>query len=311
MFELFNKFDPKEIENTVKKRNVVLKLFIVFIGITICALSFNLFFVPNNFVSSGLSGVAIIASNYFDFSPIVFIFLGNLIFSLLGIAMLGIKETYKALLGGFTFTLMVYLTQDIPQMLNFSFDNVLLYVLAAGIVSGFGESLIFKMGYSTGGLTILSLVISKYTKRPLGKTIRLVGTFVIIFGGFAFGYTMIMYSLIIVSITTLIIDKVLIGISDSKMFLIITKKEQEIKKYLLEIVKCGVTELESRGAYSKGNMKILMCAISTEKYFSLKDAIKEIDKDAFMIITDCYEVYGGVRRQKLPFNKWINWYIIV
>ncbi len=303
MFELFNKFDPKELENSLKNRHRVFKYFLILLGTTISAVSFNLFFVPNNFVSSGLSGVAVICSNFLTMDPAVFLLLGNVILTIISLMTIGFKKSFRSFIGALLFSAIVYLTKDIAQFLHFYFDNILLYVLAAGFVSGFGEALVYKMGYTTGGTSILADIIYKYTKQPIGKILRNIGIIIIIAGGFTFGYTMIMYSIIITVISSFIIDKVLIGISESKMFLIVTKKEKDIKQYLMEIGNCGVTELESRGAYSKDKQNILMCAVPTEKYYSVKLAIQEIDANVFIIVSDCYEVYGGTKRKKIPFKN--------
>lgn len=303
MFELFNKFDPKEIESSLNNRNRLVKYFLILFGTTISAISFNLFYVPNNFVSSGLSGLAIIFSNFFRFNAVTFLLFGNILLTIISLITIGFKKSYRSFIGALIFTAIVYLTKDIAHFMNFSFDNILLYVIAAGVVGGFGEALVYKMGYTTGGTSILAQIIVEYTKQPIGKILRVIGTLIIIAGGFTFGYTMIMYSIIIVSISSFIIDKVLIGISESKMFLVITKKEKDIKKYLMEIGNCGVTELESRGAYSRDKLNILMCAVPTQKYYSLKLAIQEIDSNVFIIVSDCYEVFGGTKRKKLPVEN--------
>ena len=138
---------------------------------------------------------------------------------------------------------------------------------------------------------------------PLGELLRNMGIVVIIAGGFIFGYTAIMYSLIITVISTYLVDKILIGISDSKTFFIQTSKEDEIKDFIIEIIENGVTELDTKGAFSKKRRKMLMCVVPTEKYSLLKSAIQEIDPDAFIVVSDCYEVLGGTKRKKMFFNN--------
>lgn len=302
MFDLLN-FDPHEIEQTVKRRDIVLKIFVVILGAFISATAFNMFYVPNNLVSSGLSSLGIIFSYFMDINAVTFVFLGNLILIIVSVITIGFKKSYKSIIGALLYTSFLYFTKDIVSVLNFSFDSILLYVLAAGFVGGLGEALVYKMGYSTGGLSILALIITEYTRKPIGKVIRNIGIIIVLAGGFTFGYTMIMYAIIIIFISSLVIDKVVIGISDSKMFLIITNKEKRVKKYILEVMKFGVTEFESRGAYSKDKQKILMCVVPTDKYYSLRLAILEIDEDAFIIVNDCYETCGGTKRKKIPFIR--------
>ena len=184
-------------------------------------------------------------------------------------------------------------------MINFSFDNILLYVLAAGVVSGFGEALVYKSGFNTGGTSIPAMIIQKYTKLPLGMVLRYISIIIIILGGATFGYTAIMYSLIIMFISTYMVDKMLIGISESKTFFIQTDKEDEVIDFILKIIESGVTELDTKGGYSHRRKKMLMCVVPNDKYGVLKSAIKEIDPSAFIVVSDCYEVLGGTKRKTL------------
>ena len=125
------------------------------IGCLISALSFNLFFVPNNFVGGGLSGLAIVINNAFPSVEVNSIILvGNVLLVLFSILTLGFRESLMSVIGAMFYTVFVYLTEFFPAMINFSFDNVLLYVLAAGVVSGFGEALVYKSGFNTGGTSI-------------------------------------------------------------------------------------------------------------------------------------------------------------
>ena len=94
----------------------------------------------------------------------------------------------------------------------------------------------------------------------------------------------------------------LIGISDSKTFFIHTDKEEEVKDFILTIIESGVTEFDSHGAFSHKKNKMLMCVVPTEKYSLLKSAIKEIDPDAFIVVSDCYEVLGGTKRKRLAIG---------
>jgi uncharacterized membrane-anchored protein YitT (DUF2179 family) len=217
----------------------------------------------------------------------------------LGLIFLGGKKIIGSIFGALLYSLFLFLTEDIAIWLNFSFDNILLYALAAGIVNGFAEAIVYKIGYSTGGTSILGLIIADRIKKPIGKIMRAISITIILLGGYIFGYTMVMYAIIIVSISTFMIDKVTLGISDSKMFMVQTSKVDEVKEFILQVVQSGVTEYVVRGGFSGSKKDMLMCVVPTEKYTYLKSAIKEIDHDAFIIVSDCYEVLGGTKRKKL------------
>ena len=267
------------------------------------ALAFNLFYVPQGFVGGGLGGVAIILNKIFELDASFVVLIGNTLLIILSLFTLGFKESLMSIVGASVYTVFVYLTEDVPQLINFSFDNILLYVIAAGVVGGIGESIIYKTGFNSGGTSILAFVIQKYKKIPLGKLLRNIGMVIIVAGGFVFGYTAVMYSLLITFISTYLVDKILIGISDSKTFFIQTSKEAEVTEFVLKIIESGVTEFDTKGAYTNKKKKMLMCVVPTEKYSLLKSAIKEIDPEAFIVVSDCYEVLGGTKRKKVMFDE--------
>lgn len=288
-----------ELFNSIKKKNLIKTSILLVFGSFLSAASVNLFFVPNNFVTGGVTGLGIIANELLGMSVSTFVFFGNLFMIGLGLIFLGGKKIIGSIFGALLYSLFLFLTEDIAIWLNFSFDNILLYALAAGIVNGFAEAIVYKIGYSTGGTSILGLIIADRIKKPIGKIMRIISITIIILGGYIFGYTMVMYAIIIVSISTFMIDKVTLGISDSKMFMVQTSKVNEVKEFILQVVQSGVTEYVVRGGFSGSKKDMLMCVVPTEKYTYLKSAIKEIDHDAFIIVSDCYEVLGGTKRKKL------------
>lgn len=285
-----------------KVYQIIFNYILLLTGITIVSLAFNIFFVPNNFISSGLGGISLILSHYVNITPASVIFFGNMIFIGMSILTLGMEKTSKYIVGSLLFTVMVYLTEDINTVLHIEFDNIILYVIASGVCYGIGEGLAYKAGYSSGGTSILALIISNYIKKPVGSVSQVIGSIIILMGGFTFGLTNVMYSIIIVYISTLIINKITIGISNSKMFLIYTSKEIEVVDYILNTFHNGVTKIDSKGVFTNKKKNLLMCVVPSEKYMMLISAIKDIDSGAFINVSDCYEVYGGTKKSKnLPF----------
>ena len=116
---------------------------------------------------------------------------------------------------------------------------------------------------------------------------------IVLSSGIFFGINSMLYSIIILYIISLISDKVVLGISDSKSFYIITDKEEEVKEYIMNYLKHGVTIYKAKGGYKSENENVLMTVLPTKDYYSLKAGISKIDKNAFYIITDTYEVFGG------------------
>ncbi len=300
LLRLFKKkINSKEVVIKVVNKTLFVKTMMFVFGALLSALSFNLFCVQNNFVLGGLGGIAIILNKLFSLNSTLVIFLGNLLFIAISIFTIGFKKSFLSIVGASVYTAFVYFTSDFPEMINFHFDNILLYVLAAGIAGGFGEGLVYKSGFNTGGTSILAVVLVKYTKRTMGELLRWMSYAIIIVGGITMGYTAIMYSLIIATISTQMVDKILIGINYAKTFFIHTDKIDEVTDFILNVIGSGVTELETKGAFTHKRSKMLMCVVPKEKYSLLKSAIKEIDEDAFIVVSDCYEVLGGTKKSAI------------
>ena len=102
-----------------------------------------------------------------------------------------------------------------------------------------------------------------------------------------------MYAIIVLYIISILTDKVLLGISSSKAFYIITSKPNEISDYVINELSHSVTVIDAKGGYSKQKNPILFTVVPTKEYYKLKAGINEIDKNAFFTAVDAYEVLGG------------------
>jgi len=268
------------------------------IGCFILAVSFNLFFSPNKLVTGGVSGLAIVIESIFGISPSLFITLSYILLLVISYFVLGKKLTAHSLVGSIIYPLFVYLTEDIASYIQFDVNNMFLVCLFGALFSGIGSGLTFKYGFSTGGSDIICQIISKYFKISIGNAMKAFNFIIILGSGFFIGnatiyaWENVMYAIIVVYITGLLNDRVLLGISNSKSFYIITEHETAIKNFLINELNRGVTILEGRGGYTGDRKKVIMCAIPTKEYFLAKEGILEIDKEAVILINDVYQSTG-------------------
>ena len=113
---------------------------------------------------------------------------------------------------------------------------------------------------------------------------------IVLCGLFTFNIETVMYGIIVLYVVSIMTDKVILGINDSKAFYIVTDKKDEILDFLLSLKSIGVTIIESYGGYTHNKNNLLLCVIPTKKYFIVKEGLKTIDKDIFFVVTDSYEV---------------------
>ena len=107
---------------------------------------------------------------------------------------------------------------------------------------------------------------------------------------FLFGYQVTLYSMIIIFISKYMITKTRFGINDSKMFYIITNKASDVKQYIIHDLKYELTVLDVKGGFSKKKNQIFLTIIDTKDYYKLKEGIRIIDPNAFIAISDTYDV---------------------
>ncbi len=296
MFDFFKKKpkeDMKEVLNKIDHKNMVMRYLMLIIALFLLALAYNLFFVSGKIVTGGVSGLAIIIEEILHISPSLFIFVVNILLILISFIFLGKEATFKSILGSLAFPFFVSLTSNITNYIDLEEADLFVKTLFGSVLSGIASGLIFKAGASSGGTDILIQILHKYSKISIGKASIIVNSIIIGMSGFIFGWINVMYAIISIYISSILTDKVLLGISSNKAFFIITSKEEEIKNFIIDNLDHSVTILKSQGGFTNKNRNVLMVVIPTKEYFIFKEGIHEIDNDSFFVVTDSYQVSGG------------------
>ena len=162
--------------------------------------------------------------------------------------------------------------------------------ITAGVITGLGHSLIFKEGYSTGGLFLLQDIFNS-VKIYRRKTFTYIfETIIIILTGFVVNFETSLYSAVLIVIINYMATMSRVGASTSKTFFIITTEETSVKDYILNELHYDLTEINVKGGFTSHKNKIIMTSVDTKDYFGLKEGILLIDPKAFISIVDSYEV---------------------
>ena len=296
------KFEYKKIIDEVCSKDFLSRIIITIIGAFILAVNYNLFLLHYNLVIGGTSGLAIIVNHYTGLNSAIFLFIVNVIFVILSFFLLGARKTGMTIIGALLYPLFVSLTSGMCDYLatKLIFDDFILIAIISGLLFGTANGFIYKTGFTTGGSDIPIQIISKYLKIPAGTASFCVNIIVILTGAMIFFFCKAIYATIVILINSFLVDKIMLGISDSKMFFIQTKKPEKIIEFIKNI-NTGYTIMKADGGHSNETNNIIMSVISTKDYYMFKNTIQTIDPQAFFIISDCYEVYGGHRREKFPF----------
>lgn len=263
------------------------------IGVLLIAVAFNLFLLPNNLVFGGVSGLSIIVKEFLPINPSQFIMIASLLLLVVSFLVLGKQDTKGSIVGSILFPIFVELTANLNQYIELDTSNLLLSVIFGGILYGFGAGLVFRAGFTTGGTDIINQIISKYAHVSMGNAMLMSDGFIVVSGVFFFGLTKLLYALIVIYIIGFMTDKVLLGISNSKAFYIITNEDEKVRNYILNELHHAVTIFQVKGGYSNAKDEVLFCVVPTNEYYRLKEGIREIDESSFFVVCDAYEVFGG------------------
>lgn len=263
------KIDNSSIINIVYNKHKLKRYVTFVIGILLVAISYNIFITKCNIVY-GMGGVGLIMHKLFSIDASLVILLGNIVLIFLNLLFLGKENTKNTIFGSLLYPLFIKLTEPLG-LIDLGNMETILIAICGSLVTGFGLGLVFKAGYTTGGTDILNQIVSKYGKMSVGKAMYFTDSIIILASIVAFDFPTIVYSILNLYIVGLITDKVVLGISGSKAFYIITEHETEVKKFIIQNLSHGVTILEARGGYTGNLEKVIMCIIPTKEYYLFKE----------------------------------------
>lgn len=274
-----------------KVKEEIKRYLTLIVGLFLYAFAYNLFLKTNNLVTVDVDGIATIFKS--TINPNLLIAILCILLLIISFPLLGVKTSMGSVIGTILFPIFVILTSNVADIIKIDSSDLLLIAIVAGVIRGIGYGLTFKMGFTTGGTDILNQIVAKYFKMSVGNAMIIVDGSIVVIGGFVYGWTNMLYALIVLYILSVITDKIMLGISKSKAFYIITSEEDKVKDYIMNTLNHGVTIFPVKGGYTKEREKMLMCVIPTREYYKLKEGISKIDGEAFFVITDAYEVRGG------------------
>ncbi len=283
-------FDLKGLHKRLESKNIYKNFFLFIMGMAISAISVSVFYEPYDIVTTGSTGLAILITKFIDIDLSLMIFLISAITLMISYAVFGIEYGAKNILGTILYPIFVKAATLINYVVDFEGVSLFLLVLIGGILSGIGFGLQKKSGYSTGGLVVFYDILNKKMKMSVGTASTIVNSVIIFASIFIYGVCECIYGFIGLYISNSMADRVMIGVSNNKVFYIITRKPLEVRDYIINNLHHTVTIVNARGGYSNRKKKMLICVIPTIEYTKVKEVVREIDKDVFFLITDSYYV---------------------
>jgi uncharacterized membrane-anchored protein YitT (DUF2179 family) len=275
------------------KAEMAIEYLYILIGSAIIAFSFNVFLLPNKIASGGVSGISTILHSVLGWEPAFVQWAFNIPLFIAGVIFLGKQFGVKTLVGTIFLPLIVILTKNAEPWTN----DALLGSLFGGVGVGLGLGIVFRGKASTGGTDLAAQIIHKYTGLTLGTCVILIDGLIVVTAALVFDIERGLYALIGLYVTSKTIDLVQVGFGRSKMAMIITSKQEEVRAGILNEIDRGVTKLSAYGGFTDSERPVLMCVVDQTEFTKLKQLVKSIDPSAFVVVMDAAEVLGeGFKR---------------
>ncbi|MCL2299911.1 MAG: YitT family protein [Firmicutes bacterium] len=261
------------------------------------AAALMIFALPNKVAQSGVSGIAVIINHFFPRVPLGVANLAlNAPLAVLALVFLGWRVVSKTVLVVVEFSLIVDL---LPRLIPFTYTrDRLLATVIAGALYGLGSALILMRGGTNGGTEIIGRLVRK--RRPdisFGRVLMVLNYAIMVGGAFALGnlgsvIESVLYAAVMLFLCYRVVDGILYGVNQGKMFYIFSEKAEEIAKAVIEQISRGATILRGKGAFTGEERDMLLCVVHRSEVAPLRRLIKEYDPHSFMVIAEAQEVFG-------------------
>jgi len=258
------------------------------------ASGFVLFITPYKIVPGGVYGISIVL-HYILGTPVGAMALAfDVPLTLIGIKVLGPRFGKKTVVGFLSTALFVdgltyfYGTQPLVE------GDALLSSIFGGLFIGVGLGLIFKSRATSGGTDIVAMMVSKYTKMPVGQLLIIIDSIIVILGLVVFrDWKIPLYSLIVIFIAGKVVDIILEGMNYDKVLFIVSEKHKEIRDKIVNDLNRGGTFLKGEGMFGGEEKSIAFAVVNRREMTMLHDYINSIDPKAFITVLNANEILGN------------------
>lgn len=287
-------------EEELMKRLLITRkeLGLILIGALFLALTLNWFLAPAGLVTGGISGLGIIieevSKRTMGFAiPISLTTIAlNIPLFIIAIKQKGFVFVKKSLYAVASISILIELTSYIPNIFNIG-NDLMLTTIVGGVGYGIGIGLVLRSGATTGGTDMLASILKrKFANLPIAKLVMMIDGIIVLVGLFIFGANKAIYAMIAIYITSRVLANVLEGMHYAKAAFIMSTKNEEIAREIMEKIPRGSTGLRARGMYSKDEREMLFTVVSQKEITRLREIISQVDPKAFVAIADVREVLG-------------------
>lgn len=269
-------------------KEICWNMLLIVVGSCVSALAINGILLPQKFMSGGLTGIVLGIKFLIPSTSVsVLYFVLNIPIFMLGSKFVGRRFFWHSVIGVLVLTVaLYYIKVQLPVQ-----DKILAAILA-GIIVGAGAGIVLRSRGSGGGLDVLSVILLNKFSLRIGNTYLGVNVVILSVAAILVSLDAALYTLIYMYVSSQVIEIILTGLSQRKVVLVISPQWKEISEQILHRINRGITHIHGQGGYSGKEEKILYAVVTMRELPRVKEIIKSIDPNAFVVIYNTLEVMG-------------------
>ena len=257
---------------------------ILTVAVAIIAAAVYFFLVPSHASVSSISGLGIVLSNFIPLPLSVITMILNVVLLLIGFVTcgkeFGVKTVYTSVMLPVFLGLFEMLFPNFGSMTDSQELDVLCYILVVSV----GLSILFNRNASSGGLDIVAKIMNKYLHMELGKAMSLSGMCVALSAALVYDKKTVVLSILGTYFNGIILDHFIFDNNIKRRVCIITKKEEELRQFIIRDLHSGATIYEATGAYNFEKHNEIITIVDKSEYQKLMKFINELDPKAFITV---------------------------
>ena len=274
------------------------------IGNAMLAFAVCAFIVPQEFMLGGSSGIALTVQHFVPLRLSVISAMAGVTLFCLGWAFMGWKFAANSLLSTIVYPIIMGFMEVSPVGGLFAGEDKLICALYCALIIGVGVGLVVRVGGSTGGMDIPPCILQKYKGIPVGKSLMFFDGAIILAQVLLKGTEGILYSLLILVLTSAVIDRTIVSGEATVQLIIISPEYERIRHEILDNINCGVTMIDIQTGMTGEKRQAILSVVYAKKYPEIRDAALKIDKSAFIIASDVKNVNGqGYTLERVWMNR--------
>lgn len=265
-------------------KSIIKETSILTVGVAIIAAAVYFFLVPSHASVSSISGLGIVLSNFIPLPLSAITMILNVVLLIIGFFTcgreFGVKTVYTSVMLPLFLGVFERIFPDFDSMTNSQELDVLCYILVVSV----GLSILFNRNASSGGLDIVAKIMNKYLHMDLGKAMSLSGMCVALSAALVYDKKTVVLSVLGTYFNGLVLDHFIFDHNIKRRVCIITKKEEELRQFIIHDLHSGATIYESIGAYNMEKRNEIITIVDKGEYQKLMNYMNREDPKAFITV---------------------------